>query len=160
MLPSGIRLLFLLSEYSQCICKSGKQCYHIVMLSSQNLKKSDGTKRSKSSSYSFKLRRHKSCMGAEGYIKESWHKRTSQNDQRQGKNDYFVKIFTIYHPSHHFLYIILKATKPYQIQYTQLHVGVLGIHRREYKKNYVIRQFGQQNFLLFYLFSSSRVYLD
>ena len=41
-----------------------------------------------SSSFSFKLRRHKARIGAKGYDKESWHERTGRNDQRQGKNDH------------------------------------------------------------------------
>ena len=31
---------------------------------------------------------NKACTGADGYNEESWHKRTSQNEQRQGKNDH------------------------------------------------------------------------
>ena len=69
---------------------------------SQEFDKSDGTKRSIYSSFYFKLRRHKACAEADGYNEESWHKRTDQNDQRQGNNDCFVEILTIYHPSHHF----------------------------------------------------------
>ena len=37
VLPIRIRLLFLLSEYFFCICKIGKQCYHIVVLFPQKL---------------------------------------------------------------------------------------------------------------------------
>ena len=52
------------------------------------LEKSNGTKRSLSSSFSFKLRRHKACMEADGYSEGSWHVIISQNDPRQGKNDH------------------------------------------------------------------------
>ena len=47
----------------------------------------DVTKRSMSSSFCFKLRRNKAYTGAEGYDKGSWHERTNQNDQRQGKKE-------------------------------------------------------------------------
>ena len=35
------------------------------------------------------------------------------------------------------LLIILKTTKPYQIWYTPLHVGVGGINRREFQRNHI-----------------------
>ena len=64
-----------------------------------NFEKIDVTKRSKYSSFSFKLRRHTAWRGPEGYNKEPWHKRSSQNDQRQGKkedsNSSKAKPFTI-----------------------------------------------------------------
>ena len=44
------------------------------------------------------------------------------------------------------LFIILITTKPYQTWYTQLHVGVGGIHTREYQRNNIIRQFGLRDF--------------
>ena len=37
------------------------------------------------------------------------------------------------------LLIILITTTPYQIRYTESYVGVVGISRREYKRNYVVR---------------------
>ena len=52
------------------------------------LEKSDGTKRSLSSSFCFKIRRHKVFMEVDGYIEGSWHEIISQNDPRQGKNDH------------------------------------------------------------------------
>ena len=44
------------------------------------------------------------------------------------------------------LLVILKATKPYQTWYTQSHVGVLTINRRECQRNNIIRQFGLRDF--------------
>ena len=46
------------------------------------------TKRSISSSFFFKLRRHKACTEAEGYDRGSQHERSRSNGQRQGKNDH------------------------------------------------------------------------
>ena len=46
-----------------------------------DFEKIDVTKRSKSSSFCFKQRRHKACTGAEGYNEGSWHERISQNEQ-------------------------------------------------------------------------------
>ena len=40
------------------------------------------------------------------------------------------------------LLVILITTKPYQKQYTPLHVGVVGIHTRECQRNNIIRQLG------------------
>ena len=49
--------------------------------------KSDGTKRSISPSFCFKLRRHKAFTGADRYNEGSWHEIISQNDQRKVDND-------------------------------------------------------------------------
>ena len=35
--------------------------------------------------------------------------------------------------------IILKTSKPYQIRYTQSHVGVVATNRREYQRNNIVR---------------------
>lgn len=74
--------LFLLSEYSQCIDRSSKLYYSIVVLLPPEVETSDGTQRSKSASVCYTIRRHKYCLYRSGRVEERTlgRKRTSQND--------------------------------------------------------------------------------
>ena len=68
------------------MCKGAAHNLTILQYSFFEIYKSDGTNRSISSSFCFKLRRYTACTEADVYNKESWRERTDQNGQRQGKN--------------------------------------------------------------------------
>ena len=93
MLLKYIPLLLLLSsDFVYYICRSGRKCYNIyystfLFLGILTNKYYDGNKRSKSSSFLFKLRCHTAGNESEGNHKEPWHKRSSRNNQQQGKED-------------------------------------------------------------------------
>ena len=89
MLPIGIRLLFLLSEYSYCICESDKTFQSIIVVFSQNVKNIMLVLVGVNFPQIFKLTNHTAWSGPEIYNQQQEHERSRSNDQRQIKKYFF-----------------------------------------------------------------------